>query len=88
MEESIPEILAIPSLTELRQMQLDDGTISPLLTAVTKGGRPTSDAVRRQGPEAQYLAQLWDKLLVEEGVLKRRYVETQGHFTRFQLVVP
>ena len=53
-----------------------------------KGERPTTVEVRGEGPEAQCLAQLWEKLLVEEGVLKRQYENTQRHSVRVQLVVP
>ena len=87
-EYPVASVLTETSTTELHQKQLDDGPIGLLLSAIEKGERPTSDVVRGQGPEAQRLAQLWDKLLVEEGVLKRRYEDSQGHSTRLQLVVP
>ena len=87
LEHPVASVLTETSTTELHQKQLDDGPIGLLLSAIEKGERPTSDVVRSQGPEAQRLAQLWDKLLVEEGVLKRRYEDSQGHSTRLQLVV-
>ena len=87
-EHPVASVLTETSTTELHQKQLDDDPIGLLLSAIEKGERPTSDVVRGQGPEAQRLAQLWDKLLVEEGVLKRRYEDSQGHSTRLQLVVP
>ena len=71
-------ILADKSNKEFQQGQRHDGPIGLLLSAVEKGERPTTDEVRGQGPEAQRLAQLWDKLLVEEGVLKRQYEDTQS----------
>ena len=41
-----------------------------------------------QGPDAQRLAQLWDRLVTDNGVLKRCYEDTLGHITWLQLVVP
>ena len=88
LEPQVAVILADKSNKEFQQGQRHDGPIGLLLSAVEKGERPTTDEVRGQGPEAQRLAQLWDKLLVEEGVLKRQYEDTQSHSVRLQLVVP
>lgn len=63
---------------ELRKIQLEDGPIGFMLKAVEKGERPSSDDVRGQGPDTQRLNQLWSKLLTENGVLKRKYVDTNG----------
>ena len=87
-EPQVAAILADKSNKEFQQGQRHNGPIGLLLSAVEKGERPTTDEVRGQGPEAQRLAQLWDKLLVEEGVLKRQYEDTQSHSVRLQLVVP
>ena len=81
-------VLADKSNKEFQQGQHHNGPIGLLLSAVEKGERPTTVEVRGQGPETQCLAQLWDKLLVEEGVLKRQYEDTQCHSVRLQLVVP
>ena len=86
VKPQVAAILADKSDKEFQQGQRHDGPIGLLLSAVEKGERPTTGEVRGQGPEAQCLAQLWDKLLVEEGVLKQ-YEDTQRHSVRLQLVV-
>ena len=73
---------------ELRQLQLEDSPIGLLLQAVENGEKPTADEVRAQGPEAQRLWHLWNRLVVEEGVLKRRYDNTSGKSSWLQLVLP
>jgi len=73
---------------ELRQLQLEDSPIGLLLLAVENGEKPTADEVRAQGPEAQRLWHLWNRLVVEEGVLKRRYHNTSGKSSWLQLVLP
>ena len=66
------------SPAELRKIQLDDGPVRVMLRAVEKGEQLNSGDVRGQGPDAQSLNQLWSKLMMETGVLKRRYVDTNG----------
>jgi len=73
---------------ELRQLQLEDSPIGLLLRAVENGEKPTANEVRAQGPEAQRLWHLWNMLVVEEGVLKRRYDNTSGKSSWLQLVLP
>ena len=80
-------ILPEKSPAELRKIQLDDGPVGFKLKAVEKGERPGSDDVRGQGPDAQRLNQLWSKLLVENGILKRKYVDTNGTLC-LQLIAP
>ena len=70
-EPQVAAILADKSNKEFQQEQRHDGPTGLLLSAVEKGARPTTNKIRGQGPEAQCLAQLWDRLLVEEGVQKR-----------------
>ena len=79
-------ILTEKSPAELRQLQLDDGPIGLMLRAVEEGKRPSSDDVRGQGPDAQRLNQLWNRLLVEDGLLKRKHED--ANITWLQLVVP
>ena len=73
---------------EIRQLQLDDGPVGLLLTALEKGERPTPESVKAQGPNAQRLAQLWNRLVVKDGTLRRRFEDTQTQSSWLQLVVP
>ena len=42
---------------------------------------------RREGPEAQRLLQLWERLIVDQGLLKRKYEDARGNSSWQQLVV-
>ena len=80
-------IMTEKSQAELRKIQLDDGPVGFILKAVETGQRPSSDDVRGHGPDAQRLNQLWSKLLLENGVLKRKYVDV-NNTSYLQLVTP
>lgn len=72
----------------LRELQLDDPTIGPVLQAVEKDERLNPGTIARGGPEVRRLIQLWDRLLVEEGFLKRKYDSVKGNRSWTQFVVP
>ena len=57
------------------------------MKSVEKDQKPTPEDARAQGPDAQRLTQLWSRLVVDDGVLKRRYEDNPGHTTWQQLVV-
>ena len=59
----------------------------PYLKCLDKGVKPKAEDVRQQGPEAQRLTQLWNRLVLKEGVLKRKYDDTTRGCTIVQLVV-
>ena len=85
--EQQTSILTERSPAELRKIQLDDDPIGFVLKAVEKGERPNSDDVRGHGPDAQHLNQLWNRLLIDNGVLKRKYIDTNGT-SCIQLIAP
>ena len=81
-------VLTERSNQDLRKLQLEDGPIRLLLQAVEKGEKPDVGNVRRQGPEAQRLLQLWGRLIADGGLLKRMYEDVHGSQSWQQLVVP
>ena len=87
-EQQVPPVLVQKPPDELRRIQLEDGPVGLMLRAVEKTEKPTSEDARGHGPEAQRLKQLWTRLIVDDGVLKRRYEDTQKQSTWLQLVVP
>ena len=87
-EQQVPPVLVQKPPDELRRIQLEDGPVGLMLGAVEKTEKPTSEDARGHGPEAQHLKQLWTRLIVDDGVLKRRYEDTQKQSTWLQLVVP
>ena len=58
------------------------------MQAVEKNTRLEPDAISRGGPEVRQLMQLWDRLMLEDGLLKRRYESTSSQGSWMQLVVP
>ena len=80
LDEHSPQHLCEP--------QLDDPTIGLVLQAVEKDERLNPDTIVCGGPEVRCLIQLWDRLLVEEGVLKQKYDSIRGNGSWTQFVVP
>ena len=88
MEQVVTSHLTEKTPEELNQLQLEDSPIGLLLQAVENGEKPTANEVRAQGPEAQQLRHLRNRLVVEEEVLKRWYDNTSGKSSWLQLVLP
>ena len=59
-----------------------------MLKAKEEDKKLNSNQARGRGPETQRLVQLWECLLIVDGMLKRRYEDAQGRTTWIQLVVP
>ena len=60
----------------IRKLQLDDPTIGPLWQAVEKDERLEQEIIKCL--QRIRLVQLWDRLLVEEGLLKQKYGSVKG----------
>ena len=88
IDDDVMALLDERSTRDLYKFQLDDPAIGVILRAVETGERPNSDIIARGGPEIRRLVQLWDRLLLEDGVLKRKYESTQGLGSWTQFVVP
>ena len=58
------------------------------LRAVEMDTRLEPGTIAHGGPEIRHLTQLWDRLLMEEGLLKRKYENVKGQGLWTQLVVP
>ena len=81
-------VLSERSPHEISHLQLEDGPIHLLIEAIGCGTKPNTDDVRREGLEAQRLLQLWKRLCIDNGVLKRKYDDVHGNRSWLQLVVP
>ena len=83
MEQQVPPppLLVERSSDDLRQLRLTSGPIGLLLQSAEKDQKPTPEDARAQGPDAQRLTQLWSRLVVDDGVIKRRYEDNPGHTT-------
>ena len=73
---------------EISTLQLKDEIISPVLTAKETKQRPSSDTLSKYTFKARKLFHLWDKLIVDNGILLRLFLNTDTQQTYKQLVVP
>ena len=73
---------------KLRQLQLDDSDIKFVLEAKESDTRPADDVVKAKSTEVRKLVQIWDQLVVANGVLKRRFEDEEGQTEVCQWVVP
>ena len=74
--------------SEIRQLQLQDATIGPLLLAKEADQRPSQHTASSQSPAYRKLVQLWDQLIVTNGLLWRMFEDAEGGSFHPQLVVP
>ena len=91
LEETEQEILIIglqTSTEQLRDSQLADPIIGPVLQAVEKKDRPSPDASRSQPPMIRRLFQQWDQLKIKEGTLWRLFESEDDTSHHLQLIVP
>jgi len=72
---------------ELTMLQQRDEDIGPILDAVKKKQRPSSN-VQGRSRTFRSLLQQWNQLYAEEALLYRRFVDTEGKEKWAQLVAP
>ena len=72
----------------LRQDQLEDEIIGFILKAKETQQKPDAQLLKAKPRETQQLSQLWDQLIVQEGILYRRFEESSGRSYHLQLVIP
>ena len=81
------QVLQVPDVLSVRQKQLADSTLGKLLQAREAGEKPDmegqciSRATRR-------LLQIWDQLVVQNGVLCRKFADTDGIGVTLQVLIP
>ena len=81
-----PREPATESIQDIRQLQCDDEAVGLVLKAREAGRKP--DEIAGKGQEMGYLVQLWDQLIVRNGVLYKEHEDEHGSGSHFQLVVP
>ena len=78
------------SSADLCHEQLKDDTTGPILPAKEADSKPDTEPLRRYSRATRQLFQLWDQLVIEDGVLHRKfeYFNLKGKPDHLQLVVP
>ena len=77
-----------PQTYDIRELQLEDDVVGPVLTAKIDNQRPTEDQLKGRSHDFRQLIQLWDQLVIKEGVLYRNYEDAHGLGQHLQLIVP
>ena len=77
-----------PPLQGLRELQLADSTVGPVLRKKEVNERPATNETKNMARATRRLFQLWDQLQVKEGVLYRAYLSEPEDDVRLQMVVP
>ena len=75
-------------MEDLRQSQLSDDTVGPVLQAKEENLRPNPEQLKGRSRAFQQLIQLWEQLVVREGVLYRSYEDERSLGQHLQLIVP
>ena len=75
-------------LQELRDLQLSDSHIGPVLKDLEQQKTPDTVNTRSQPPHTRRLIQQWRQLLVKDGVMWRQFQNTDGTPEILQLVIP
>ena len=83
-----PEPPCSTNSTNLREMQLQDGDIQIVLRAIESQKKPSVEEQKAQSLETRRLLQLWDQLLVRDGVLFRQWESADGYRKINQLIMP
>lgn len=72
----------------LRKEQLEDENIGFILKAKETQQKPDAQSLKAKPREAHQLSQLWDQLVVKEGILYRQFEESSGKSSHLQLIIP
>ena len=73
---------------DLRPAQLADADIAPALQAKQTDQRLGEDRLKEMSLASRHLVQLWEQLVVRDGVLYRLFEDPMGREERLQLVIP
>ena len=78
------------SRQQLRNDQLSDAKVAPILVAKedSPNRRPKWNTVAKYGAATKVLWRMWDRLVVQDGVLYRKWESDDGNTSTLQLIVP
>ncbi len=76
------------SASELADLQKQDPVLGKVIAWFDTEERPTRDEVAGESPAVRYYWLSWDQLVLEQGILYRRWDSPEGPSTFLKLVVP
>ena len=77
-----------PPIHKLREAQLAESTLGRILRGKEAGEKPAAEEMGRASLSSCRLLQLWDQLLVHDGILCRRFEPPDGREPITQFVIP
>ena len=84
-----PEPWVVPdSAEELREKQLKDPDLAPMIKWKEDGNRPFGPTVAATSPATRHYWLYWDNISLIEGVLFRKFEKRDGSDTFLQLIAP
>ena len=72
----------------IREVQLTDATIGPVLRAKEEGKPPTAELTTASNHHTCQLVQQWDQLTIKDGVLYRNFKSNDGTKHTLQMIIP
>lgn len=76
------------SLKDLRDMQMEDKDIGPILGWLETGEKPTSNILTLHSLATRHFVQSWDALVLKNGILMRNFHKKDGSGSFLQLITP
>ena len=76
------------TIKDLQDMQSDDTDIGPLIKWFSSGSKPEGSIAASASPETRHYLQCWDALVLNNGVLMRKFEKKDGSGIYLQLLTP
>ena len=86
-ESYVPWIQGL-QVNDLRNKQLNDPDIGPLLEWLESNSRPSSHILNTTSPETRHYTQSWDDLVIKQGIVFRKFDKRDGSNCFLQLLTP
>ena len=77
-----------PPIHKLQEAQLAESTLGRILRGKEAGEKPAAEEMGRASRSSRRLLQLWDQLLVHDGIICRRFEPPDGREPIIQFVIP
>ena len=76
------------STEELRQLQKEEPDIGPIISAKLSGNRPSSKEMVTCSPATKHYWILWDSLVIQHGILLKKFLKRDSSAEYLQFIVP
>ena len=81
-------MIGIATVSEIKKLQSADPDIGPILQAKVSGLRPSSNEMMTKSPACRHYWVLWDALVLQEGILFKRFTKKDATGNYLQLLIP